>query len=108
MLFPSGVQVGAESSKSPSVSCFAGSEPSAGTTNTCARRSPVQPTLSSLNWSRVKRRGSRLRSSSSSYAASRTRETKASRVPSGDQAASLGPSFSSVRQSGSPPSAGIT
>ena len=32
MLLPSGVQVGRESSKSPSVICFASAEPSAGTT----------------------------------------------------------------------------
>ena len=32
MLFPSGVHVGRESSKSPSVFCFASAEPSAGTT----------------------------------------------------------------------------
>ena len=32
MLFPSGVHAGCESSKSPSVICFASAEPSAGTT----------------------------------------------------------------------------
>ena len=44
------------------------------TVNTCLRRSPIQPSLSSLNHSRVNRRGGRFFSSSSSYAASGTRE----------------------------------
>src|SRR5215213_1167303 len=74
----------------------------------CVLRSVVQPTLSSLYWARVIRRGRRFFSSSSSYASSRTRAENAMRVPSGDHASSPASSFRSVSRIGSPPSAGIT
>ena len=63
---PSGDHAGAESSKSPSVSWTGAPLPSAVTVNRCWRRSPVQPTVSSLYCRRVKRRGARRLSSSSS------------------------------------------
>jgi len=75
---------------------------------TCLRRSPVQPTLSSLKKTRVNRRGGRRRSSSSSYASSRTRRVKAILRESGDQAIDSTPSLPSVSRRGSPPSAGST
>ena len=74
----------------------------------CVRRSPVQPTLSSLWKTRVKRRGLRFRSSSSSYASSGTRAVNAIRRESGDQTGASAPSFVSVSLRGSPPSAGMT
>ena len=64
----------------------------------------MKPTLSSLWNRRVKRRGFRLRSSSSSYASSRTRAVNASRVESGDQVTSAALSFRSVSLRASPPS----
>src|ERR671934_1448636 len=48
ILFPSGDQAGAPSSQSPSVICFAGSDPSAETTKRCLRRSGVPPAVLGL------------------------------------------------------------
>src|SRR2546421_1818028 len=45
---PSGDHEGDASSKSPLVTCLASPDPSVATTKRCWRRSPVQPTLSSL------------------------------------------------------------
>ncbi len=105
---PSGAQVPAPSSKSPSVSRVGSAEPSAGTTNRCWRRPAVQPSLSSLNWSRVSRRGRRFFSSFSSSSGSASRAANRTRVPSGDQTGSPTPPSRSVRRRGSPPSAAIT
>ena len=57
---------------------------------------------------RVNRRGCRFRSSSSSYASSRTRRANAIRLESGDQAIDSTPSLPSVSRRGSPPFAGST
>ena len=107
ILVPSGDHAGLSSSKSPSVSCRAGSDPSAFTTNRCSRRSPVQPSSSSLYCSRVNRLGPRFFGSSSSYAASGTRDVNAIRVPSGDHTSWLALCLRSVSLRGSPPATGM-
>src|SRR5207249_6851757 len=62
----------------------------------------------SLYCRRANLRGRRRLSSSSSYAGSRTRAEKASRVPSGDQTGSVTSSSRSVSRRPSPPAVGIT